>query len=288
MKKLLLALALASGLAFGAITAAQKYQLNKWMGPVALTNTLGTLIDNASNFSGSSLADGKILVGDSTGAAAAVTPSGDVTISNTGVTAIGSTKVTNGMLAGSIAFSKLTTLTSGNILVGNGSNVAAAVAMSGDATISNAGVVAIGSNKVVNAMVDPTVVKWADTMVTTAQVLALNTTPISLLAAPGAGLVNVVRAVYATITYAGTAYVCDAAGLTVRYTNGSGALAATLPQTFCQAAADAVNSAGQSSTAITPVANAALVLFAANANPTTGTSGIKVRVYYTQAPNPLP
>ena len=40
-----------------------------------------------------------------------------------------------------------TTLASGNILVGNGSNVATAVAMSGDATIANTGAVTISRNK---------------------------------------------------------------------------------------------------------------------------------------------
>lgn len=49
-----------------------------------------------------------------------------------------------------IAFSKLAALASGNILVGNGSNVAASVAMSGDVTISNAGVASIASG-VINA-----------------------------------------------------------------------------------------------------------------------------------------
>lgn len=51
-----------------------------------------------------------------------------------------------------IAFSKLAALSSANLLIGNVSNVATSVAMSGDTTISNAGVVAIGSNKVTNAM----------------------------------------------------------------------------------------------------------------------------------------
>ncbi len=45
------------------------------------------------------LADGTILVGDAGGDAQAVTPTGDVTISNTGVTAIGAGKVTNAMVA---------------------------------------------------------------------------------------------------------------------------------------------------------------------------------------------
>jgi hypothetical protein len=50
-----------------------------------------------------------------------------------------------------IAFSKLASLTSGNILVGNGSNVVASVAVTGDVTISNAGVTAIASGAIVNA-----------------------------------------------------------------------------------------------------------------------------------------
>lgn len=46
------------------------------------------------------------------------------------------------------------TLSSGQILVGNGSNVATAVTMSGDGTISNAGVFSIASNSIVNADVN--------------------------------------------------------------------------------------------------------------------------------------
>ena len=45
------------------------------------------------------LADGKILVGDAAGDAQAVTPTGDVTIDNTGVTAVGAGKITNAMVA---------------------------------------------------------------------------------------------------------------------------------------------------------------------------------------------
>jgi hypothetical protein len=56
--------------------------------------------------------------------------------------------------AAAIAFSKLAALDSANILVGNGSNVATKVAVTGDVTISNAGVTAIGSAKVKAAMLD--------------------------------------------------------------------------------------------------------------------------------------
>jgi hypothetical protein len=50
-----------------------------------------------------------------------------------------------------IAFSKLASLTSANILVGSSGNVATSVAVTGDVTISNAGVTAIAAGVVVNA-----------------------------------------------------------------------------------------------------------------------------------------
>lgn len=55
--------------------------------------------------------------------------------------------VTNTMLSGGIAAGKLT-LTSAQIIVGNASNVGAAVALSGDATIANTGALTIASNAV--------------------------------------------------------------------------------------------------------------------------------------------
>jgi hypothetical protein len=50
-----------------------------------------------------------------------------------------------------IAFTKLAALTSAQILVGNGSNVPTAVAVTGDISISNAGLVAITADSIVNA-----------------------------------------------------------------------------------------------------------------------------------------
>lgn len=55
-----------------------------------------------------------------------------------------------------IAFSKLASLTSGNILVGNSSNVATSVAVTGDVTISNAGVTAIAAGVIVDADISAT------------------------------------------------------------------------------------------------------------------------------------
>jgi hypothetical protein len=60
--------------------------------------------------------------------------------------------------AAAIAFSKLAALDSANILVGNGSNVATKVAVTGDVTISNAGVTAIAAGAVVTADVADTAI----------------------------------------------------------------------------------------------------------------------------------
>ena len=79
-----------------------------------------------------------------------------LTISDLGVSTPSSGSVTNASVAANaaIAFSKLATLTSGNILVGNSSNVPTSVAVTGDITVSNTGVTAIASGAVVNADVN--------------------------------------------------------------------------------------------------------------------------------------
>jgi hypothetical protein len=52
------------------------------------------------------------------------------------------------------------TLASAQILVGNASNVATARAVSGDITINNSGAVAIGSGKVLSAMISSSQIGW--------------------------------------------------------------------------------------------------------------------------------
>ena len=219
------------------------------------------------------LTDGKIYVGNASNAATQVTPTGDVTITNAGVTAIGTGKVVTAMLAtdaveaakikdanvttaklandavetakiknanvtnakldkaniplsgfgaaaaavdlGSnklinvtdptaaqdaatknyvdTATSGITTLDDGKIYLGNASNLATEVTPTGDVTITNAGVTAIGTSKVITAMLatdavttakitnaNVTTAKLADDAVTTAKILNANVTDAKL------------------------------------------------------------------------------------------------------------
>lgn len=111
------------------------------------------------------LTNAHILVGNGSNVATDVAVTGDVTISNTGVTAIGTGKVTSTMIldgtilnadvnaSAAIAYSKLAAMTSANILLGSSGNVPTVTAVTGDVTISNTGVTAIGTGKVTSTMI---------------------------------------------------------------------------------------------------------------------------------------
>lgn len=132
----------------------------------------------------SNLADldsAQLLVGNGSNVATAVDVTGDVTISNAGVTAISAGVVVDADVNSSaaIAFSKLASLSDGNILVGNGSNVATSVAMSGDVAIDNAGATTIQAGAVEASMLAPNAVGPAQ--------LAHNATDAGLIAFDGTG-----------------------------------------------------------------------------------------------------
>lgn len=88
------------------------------------------------------------------GVPVAVPITGDIGITNAGVTSIAAGVIVNADINASaaIAFSKLASLTSAYILVGSAGNVPTAVAVTGDVTITNAGVTAIGAAKVTPTM----------------------------------------------------------------------------------------------------------------------------------------
>lgn len=78
----------------------------------------------------------------------------------------------------------LKNLANGNIIVGNGSGVATSVTPTGDVTISNAGVTAIGSNKITAAMLQSdsvTTVKILDANVTAAKLATDSVTTVKIV-----------------------------------------------------------------------------------------------------------
>lgn len=125
--------------------------------------------------------------------------------------------------------------------------------------------------------------------ITSAQVLALFATPISVVAAQGAGLA-IVPVRVAIYKPAGTAYAGIAVGedLVLKYTNAAGAqcsaaIEATgfLDQATAQTRyAGMPGSTGATAGDVNPVANAAVVLHMLTGEVTTGTSALHVRVWY--------
>lgn len=124
--------------------------------------------------------------------------------------------------------------------------------------------------------------------ITSAQLLALNATPQTLVNAPGAGKILVPEYIHLWLDHAGTDYDGVATGedLAVKYTDGSGEEVARVETTgFLDASADAhrivLPKAGVDAVAdFTPVANAALVLHLLADEIATGNSPLKFEVGY--------
>jgi hypothetical protein len=120
--------------------------------------------------------------------------------------------------------------------------------------------------------------------ITSAQLLALNATPIEVIAAQGANkaIIPLQVKVYKP---AGTAYSGIAAGedLVLKYTNASGAIASSTIETtgFLDQTTAQVRVGGTSLANVTPVANAAIVAHLLAGEITTGDSDLYIEVIYT-------
>lgn len=121
---------------------------------IALTLADSTLAITSSGLKLASLDEGKILIGDATNTAAAQFLSGDVTMTAAGLVTIANDAITNVKIADStISLTKLASGTSGQIIVAGGSGVPTYTTLSGDATISNTGVLTISNDAVDTAQI---------------------------------------------------------------------------------------------------------------------------------------
>lgn len=125
---------------------------------------------------------------------------------------------------------------------------------------------------------------YKDFEITSAQLLALNATPVVVLAGPTDA--NKAYVPVAAIWHkpAGTAYAGIAAGedLVLKYTNASGATLMTVETTgfLDQATAQTRYVFASLAVDVNPVANAAIVANLLTGEITTGTSPLRIRVYY--------
>lgn len=131
-----------------------------------------------------------------------------------------------------------------------------------------------------------------DVIITSAQLKALNATPVQLVGAPGTNLALVFLGATLYLPFLTTAYGAPnaAADLGIKYTNGSGAEVSPRIETtgFINSGSSAIRYVNQAASGaigavgdITPVSNAALVLHNVSANEyVTGDSTLKIRVFY--------
>lgn len=203
---------------------------------------------------------------------------------------------------------------SGQFVVTDANGILAVVTASGDVTLAAGGAVTIGASAITTGKINALAVSTAkiaasgvtapkleegvqritDITITSAELLALNATPITVIAAPGADKAVIFEgAVLHKPT--GTAYAGVAAGedLAVKYTDASGLEVAQcevtgfLDQTTVQTRYCQVHHAASGASQITPVANAALVLHLLVGEIITGDTDLLLRIYHRVVPTVL-
>ncbi len=128
--------------------------------------------------------------------------------------------------------------------------------------------------KVVNSLES-----YVDIKLTAAQLDALNATPVTVIAAPGANKFINVTKVVGFLDFNSAAYAGTSETLAIRYTNGSGDIICSFTEaTFVEASADAYESPDMIQ--VFPVVNSPVVAHA-TADFTTGDSPIYLRIWYS-------
>lgn len=141
----------------------------------------------------------------------------------------------------------------------------------------------VADDAVTSPKLDESTVQYAELDISSAEILALFTTPKEIVAAPGAGKLLEFISLLLAYDYNTTAYTIGAAtNLQVKYTDATGAAVSTTEAVtgFLDGVADDLRSLDKLEVSVTPVVNAALVLTLAGANPTLGDSPIHAKVAY--------
>jgi hypothetical protein len=180
-------------------------------------------------------------------------------------------------------------LLNGRIFVGNGSNIATGVAMSGDTTISNAGVMAIGANKVLSSMISPLVRKYATVDISAAEFNGMYDAPKLLLAAQGANTLIVLDQLQLVMTYGAAPFAAGGVAA-VQYdstVHGAGVIASTTLSAATFQAAESTTFTMNSGVVALPFSttvNKGLYLSNLTADFTTGDSTMVAHLWYRVIP----
>ena len=181
-------------------------------------------------------------------------------------------------------------LPSGDIFVGNGSNIATARAMSGDATISNTGVLTLANNAVTSAKTAANLIQYVEVDVSAADWNGMYDAPKLLVAAPGANEVIVVDKIVLDMTFVSAQYAAGGV-VAAQYdstVHGAGApasasIAAATINGYAASTGMMVDGA-MDSVAFTAMVNKGLYLSNQTGAFTTGDSTWKVNVWYRIIP----
>ena len=214
---------------------------------------------------------------------------GDIKAASIGTAALADDAITNDKLnsitRGSIKVGgasdapiDLNAKTNGYILIGDGTDLNS-VAVSGDITIDNTGVTTIGAGKVTNAMLatPPQTYYTLSRKVTSAELLALYATPLTLLTAPGINKAIKLLIGYAWLDYNSATY---AGGGDIQFKFGSDVMG-TISSSIVKSSSDILGNFGATGSATTGSLNQALTLTNATAAFTTGDSDLRIVLYYT-------
>lgn len=155
-------------------------------------------------------------------------------------------------------------LANGKILIGNASDVATPVTLSGAFTMSNTGVTVLSADSVNNTAIAENIIQNHTVIITNAQIKALRAAPINLVGASGAGYFN--QFISAVIKLnAGTEALTESGdNLVIQYDGGQDASAAIETTGFIDQTSDmiaVIPAATIAAVAAASVENDALELF---------------------------
>lgn len=144
----------------------------------------------------------------------------------------------------------------------------------------------IGANPQLTNCIQHAIGGYRTVKITTAQVLAMNTTPIQIVPAPGVGKILIPTVLVASMVYNSATYSTNSGGAALKYgTAGAGSSPGiVITQAFLQASSGTnlivVRGAATAYLPATTDYNVPLTLIAVSSDPTTGDSDLYVRVYF--------